>query len=598
MNGVIHRGRRTRLLLAVSAAAIFALPLLASASGELDPAFGTGGKVLTDISLNDIAYEVLLQPHGKIVAVGWTEETPSGGNFVFGLTRYATDGSIDPSFGAGGKVLTPLTGSDFAFGAALQSDGRIVVVGRAFDDFGVARYQQDGALDTGFGPGGTTVTDFGRNNDQASAVAIGADGKPVVLGSTRPPGPAATSPSDFALARYNSDGSLDTSFDGDGQVTTDFGSNSIDRGQAVAVTPDGKIVAAGFGRSGDSPPVVVIARYHADGSLDTSFDGDGKVITATTLEAVAVDVLVQPDGKIVAAGFIDVAGDRRVALFRYDTGGGLDQTFGTGGVAIADFGPSSAGAVALQPDGKIVAAGAVAIPTADAPDNWGFVVARFDASGRLDPSFYDDGHAVVDFRAGSDNASALALQADGKIVVAGYSSVVQNGQSVGSDFALARVLPSFLLEVAKAGPGSGSVSSAPAGITCGSDCSNGYSAGTAVTLTATPDAGSYFAGWGGACSGKANSCRVTVAEATSVTASFAGCEVPAVKGRRLPVARRLIAAAHCSVGKVRFKHSKRKKRLVLAQAPAAGADLPVGTRVNLMVSRGPKPKPHRRGHQR
>jgi hypothetical protein len=249
----------------------------------------------------------------------------------------------------------------------------------------------------------------------------------------------------------------------------------------------------------------------------------------------------------------------------------------------------------LQQDGRIVVAGEGPAP-GGSPPNSGFVVARFDTSGRLDPSFYEDGHAVADFRADSDGANALALQPDGKIVVAGYSRVTQDGQPVGSDFALARFLPSLLLEVAKAGPGSGIVSSAPAGISCGDDCSNGYSTGAAVTLTATPDAGSFFAGWSGACGGTVNSCTVTIAAATSVTASFAGCEVPALKGKRLPVARRLITAGHCSLGKVRRKWSKRKRGLVLAHTPAAGAELAVGARVNLVVSRGPKPKPHRKGH--
>jgi uncharacterized delta-60 repeat protein len=169
--------KRRQMLLAVSAAAALAMPLLASAAGELDPSFGTGGKVLSDFSRNDTAYAVLVQPDGKVVAVGETQEAPTGGNFVFGLARYTTDGSLDASFGAGGKVLTAFTGFDHAFAAALQSDGRIVVAGSAGLDFGLARYQPDGALDAGFGAGGTAMTDFGSNYDQATAVAVGEDGK-------------------------------------------------------------------------------------------------------------------------------------------------------------------------------------------------------------------------------------------------------------------------------------------------------------------------------------------------------------------------------------------------------------------------------------
>jgi uncharacterized delta-60 repeat protein len=583
------------VLLAVSAAAALAVPLLASAAGELDPSFGTGGKVLTDFGASDVVNDVLVQPDGKIFAAGITQDLRLGAT-RFALTRYAGDGSLDLSFGSGGTVTTSFGGDENrAEAAILQGDGKIVVAGAASGgsaigtDIAMARYNGDGTLDADFGTGGKVLTDFGSTHDHAFGVARQPDGKFVVAGTTRAFGPPSMNPQDFALARYNPNGTLDTSFGVDGQVTTDFASNSSDIGFDVALAPDGKIVAVGL-RNAEDHGDVAVARYLPDGSLDPSFDSDGKVITAFAPSAIGYTVLVLPDGRIVVAG----AAGADLALFRYTVSGGLDPSFGSGGIASASFAPRFSGAedLALQADGKLVASGSAVQARSQAPGDFAIALARFDGSGKLDPSFYDDGVVSTDFApARWDEARTLALQADGKIIAAGFSAPLQNGVPVGADFALARYLPSLLLEVTRGGPGSGSVTSSPAGISCGDDCSNGYAAGTTVTLTAAPNAGSFFEGWSGGCSGRASSCTVTVRAATSVTATFAGCEVPAVKGKRLPVARRRIVAGHCLVGKIRFKHSKRKKGLVIAQTPSAGAELPFGARVNLVVSRGPKPKP-------
>jgi len=171
---------------------------------------------------------------------------------------------------------------------AVQPDGRIVTAGMKDDDFAVARYNRDGSLDTSFDSDGKVTTDFGVAVDAARGVALHPDGRIVAAGFG----------GDFVLARYNSDGSLDTSFDSDGKLITDFG--AFNPATDVAIHPDGGIVAAGF--SGDDEFDFALARYRRDGTLDTSFDSDGKVTTNFGTSDVAQAVAIQPDGRIVAAG--------------------------------------------------------------------------------------------------------------------------------------------------------------------------------------------------------------------------------------------------------------------------------------------------------
>ena len=399
--------------------------------GDLDAAFDGDGKALTDLGHSDAIEDLAVQGDGKIVAVGQTQD---GYTTHFALVRYERNGSLDPSFGAGGKIITDFGRiENRAFAVALQSNGKIVVAGVAGtgaastgSDFALARYNVDGSLDASFGIGGKVVTDFNLTHEAAFATAIQPDGRIVVLGPTRPFGPVTTNPDDFALARYNSNGSLDTSFGGDGKVSTGFNPGWTDRGWGLALTREGKIVAAGYAYNptASGPAVIDVARYNPDGSLDASFGGDGTVVTASS-DSRAYGVVVQPDGRIVVAGY---AG-QKFALVRYTVDGNLDTTFGTGGIASQGFGTKMAWAegLARQPDGKLVAAG-VTRPS-DGSLDYSFAVARFEASGRVDTSF-GGGAVMTDFGATTtDEGRGLALQPDGKIVVGGYSS---------GDFALAR----------------------------------------------------------------------------------------------------------------------------------------------------------------
>ena len=260
------RRQLTITLVFVVVGVLFAstLPVgILAADGDLDLSFGSGGKVTTDfMEGSSAASDLALQSDGKFIAVG---SVGQGSSRDFALARYNSDGSLDTSFGSGGTVTTHFFGSsDQALAVALQSDGKIIAVGQAVqsdgdDDFALARYNSDGSLDTSFGTGGKVTTDFFSQNDQAFAVALQSDGKIIAAGSTF---------LDFALARYNSDGSLDATFGSGGKVTTDFAFS--DQAFAVALQSDGKIIAAGFANQGRRDiNDFALARYNSDGSLDT-----------------------------------------------------------------------------------------------------------------------------------------------------------------------------------------------------------------------------------------------------------------------------------------------------------------------------------------
>jgi uncharacterized delta-60 repeat protein len=269
--------------------------------GDLDPTFGSGGKVTTDFAGgSDVAIGVALQPDGKIVAAG--SATPKATIFSdFALARYNPDGSLDATFGSGGKVTTEFTGgSDRASAVALQPDGKIVAAGTAFTgtsyNVALARYNPDGSLDATFGSGGKVTTEFTGNFDQANAVALQPNGKIVAAGNT-----GAGTSHDFALARYNPDGSLDATFGSGGKVTTDFTGGS-DQATALSLQPNGKIVAAGTASTGTILEFALV-RYKKHGGLDPSFGSGGKVTTDFTgSNDVAWGVALQPDRKIVAVG--------------------------------------------------------------------------------------------------------------------------------------------------------------------------------------------------------------------------------------------------------------------------------------------------------
>ena len=384
------------------------------AAGDLDPSFGVGGKVTTAFQGDAKGNSLAVQSDGKLVVAGYTY---NGTNYDFALARYNTDGTLDTSFDGDGKLTTNFVKNDYANSVAVQTDGKIVVAGYVnsngdFYDFALTRYNSNGTLDTSFAVAGKLKTDIGipdsfeRGNDTATSMALQADGKIVVAGYTLLYGYNRV---EFALVRYTTDGVLDSSFDGDGKLTTPF--NGSDYATSVVVQADGQIVVAGYAAFVD----FALVRYNRDGSLDTSFDGDGKLTTNFGGNDYAQSVAVQTDGKIVVAGYTDNAG-RDFALVRYNRDGSLDTSFDGDGKLTTNFGGNDyAQGLAVQRDGKIIVAGYT--------DNGGrdFALARYNSNGSLSTSFNGDGKLTTEFFGYDDRATSVVLQADDKIVVAGYS---------------------------------------------------------------------------------------------------------------------------------------------------------------------------------
>jgi uncharacterized delta-60 repeat protein len=420
--------RFIRIILPVMLVALW-VPILAAPAqaspGDLDPTFGSGGTVSTPIgSSAGFGNGVVVQPDGKILVAG----TSLGPTFSdFAVVRYTPSGGLDGSFGSGGKVTTSFGSvDDGAFAVALQTDGKIVVAGRSHNgsnyDFALARYTSAGALDLSFGSGGKVTTPIGSSNETAWGVTIQqSDGKIVAAGESLIGGD-----NDFALVRYTTSGVPDGTFGSAGKVTTHFGGVATDIANEVIVQSDGKIMVAGQSSVAGNFDFA-FARYTGSGSPDPAFGTGGRTtVPFGSSTDVGEDVALQADGKIVAAGFSFNGSNTDFALVRLTPAGGLDTPFGVGGKVTTAIGSGadSARALVLQADGKIVLAGD--------SDN-GLGVIRYTSGGALDPSF-GVGGKVTTLIGSFSSGTGLDLQPDGKIVLVGY-----NGPDP-VDFAVARYL--------------------------------------------------------------------------------------------------------------------------------------------------------------
>jgi uncharacterized delta-60 repeat protein len=386
-------------------------------AGKLDTTF-SDGMVSTDFTGgDDSAGGLAILEDGKIVAAG--AANAYGLNPMFAVARYEADGSLDATFG-GGAVTTDLAWEkvDLANDVVLQPDGKIVAAGiveTGVGDtrFAVVRYNSDGTLDTSFSGDGVTRADFSSGTDEAFGTALLSDGRIVAAGTAD----ATSANPKFAVAVFTPDGALDKTFGGDGKVTTDL-SSGLEGASDVAVQSDDRIVVAGESGSGSNRKFA-LARYHTDGSLDPSFSGDGKVkIDVAEGGDFALGVTIAPDGRILAAGGTGSDGSNPMfGLIRLATDGTLDHLFNDGGRVTTDFtgGSDYASGVAIQADGRVVAVG----EAASDGSNSKFAVARYNADGTPDTSFSGDGKTKNDFMPGEDGAADVAIQADGKIVAAG-----------------------------------------------------------------------------------------------------------------------------------------------------------------------------------
>lgn len=416
-----------------------------AADGDLDPTFGRSGRVLTDLNHStDIANAVAIQSDGKLVVGGTSYKHNDYSGEDFALARYNPDGTLDTTFGRGGEVATDFPGLAAEISAiVIQPDGKILVAGGAFPlfvfvgDFELARYNPNGSLDTTFGNGGIVTTTFPGQGSYAFALALQADGK-IIAGGTDFVNFSSedNSNTDFALERYNPDGTPDTTFGNGGQVTTDFDGFNDDA-FSILIQSDGKIVAVGSAKNPANFYDFALARYLANGSIDTTFGTAGTVRTDFGDHNFdqARSAVLQADGKIVAAGFAisHNGGVENFAVARYGSNGALDASFSSNGITQIDFGSccQSANRVLLQADGKIVTVG---YPNTESSDS-DFALARLNTDGSLDPTFGIGGEVRTSFGDLNGGANGAVLQPDGKILAVGFQATFSNKWS---EFALAR----------------------------------------------------------------------------------------------------------------------------------------------------------------
>ena len=360
---------------------------------------------------------VAAQRDGKIIVAGYAEV---GGVDQFVLVRYNSDGSLDTTLKGSGKLTTAVGKDCHGKGVALQGDGKIVVAGYSFKAgggqcFTVLRYTADGSLDTSFADSGKVTTNVGTKYASAESVTIQSDGKIVVAGDSF----NASGNNDFAVVRYNANGTLDMSFNETGKATADFGAH--DYGRSVAVHGDGRIVVTGYTtKSYESKKECALSCFKANGSLDTTFNGTGEVTTnfGGDGNAEGRSVAVQTDGKIVVIGYATAGNTEEFALARYNADGTLDTSFGDSGQVMTDVGISGSNAtgVALQKDGKIVVVG---YAVNNSGTNYDFACVRYNTDGKVDQSFGDGGKVMTSVGQGDGKANSVAVQSDGKIIVAG-----------------------------------------------------------------------------------------------------------------------------------------------------------------------------------
>ncbi len=393
--------------------------------GSLDASFGDNGVTFRNVGVlaDSQGVEIEVQSDGKIVQVG---SSFNGTDFDFAVMRYNIDGSFDNTFGTNGIVILDYNNIDnFALDIDIQIDGKIVIVGgikitATEFDFAVLRLTSNGILDNSFGTNGKVQTDFLGLNvpDFAQKVVIQTDGRIVVAGFAY----GLSGAFEFAVARYNSDGNLDTTFGANGKVQADFYNSDLDD-QAVdlLIQPDSKIVVVGISKYTNDLANLAMLRLNQDGSLDTSFDIDGKLITEIgSNENNGWSVAMQPDGKILVAGDVEIDNDPNVfdfnfAITRYNLDGSLDDTFGQNGVVKTDLGSAydSARAIIVQNDGKILVGGIT---------NENYAMVRYNPDGTIDTIGFGTNGKVILQTPDKDICTAMKLQNDGKILLSGISS--------------------------------------------------------------------------------------------------------------------------------------------------------------------------------
>jgi uncharacterized delta-60 repeat protein len=389
-------------------------------NGTLDNTFDSDGKVMTVYEGYESDVESLaIQSDGKIIAAGTVFN--HGSYSQFGLARYLIDGSLDPTFGIGGKVVGGFLQSKMSLNSiVLQPDNKILVAGIIYNNYSdsqfvLVRYNTNGTLDTTFGVGGIVI----MNSVNIKTLTLQSDGKIIAAGFLF----GNSSMKESLLIRYNKDGTLDTGFGVNGIATSSIGIENF--GNDIVLQSDGKILLSGalYNNSGDYNTDFCITRFHNNGTIDNAFGTNG--IVGINIDDVdeATSIKIQTDGKIVFVGFSYASGGTSSysKLVRLLPNGNLDSTFGTGGMATTPVSVpfcKSKESVEIQNDGKIVIAGFYTNPL----DINSIALARYQTNGVLDSNFGVNGLVVTSFGASTRSvANAILLQSDGKIVAGGES---------------------------------------------------------------------------------------------------------------------------------------------------------------------------------
>lgn len=397
--------------------AILFSAFLQAQPGMLDTTFSEDGKLSVTMDGRGRATSVVIQPDSKIIVAGYSRENNGRNNFA--LARYLTDGQPDLTFSGDGKAYFDADNSnadDYCTAITLQPDGKIVAAG--FTDIGnsfqflVARFNVDGTLDTTFGSGGKTIISQGETSF-CNSLAIQPNGKIILIGHSFSP---IMGINEFVAMRFDTNGILDNSFGNGGVVTTSTGGGST-AANSIVIQPDGKIVLAGLASNSTTFRWdTVLVRYLANGVRDNTFGQNGMVVTEfPLLDSNTKSVSLQADGKFVVAGIAFTGqSDKRILLSRYTTSGTLDPSFGDGGIVITPAGlvNPTVTSMIIQ-DSKIIVGGSFAEGNVEHS-----FLACFKTNGDLDPDFGTNGVTVTSFGE-YDGIYGLTKQPDGKIVTAG-----------------------------------------------------------------------------------------------------------------------------------------------------------------------------------
>jgi uncharacterized delta-60 repeat protein len=526
---------------------------------DLDPAFGTNGVATVNFGANywgenkpEIA-DIALQSDGKIVQVG--SYLPYYGS-DFAVVRYTSTGVLDTGFGAGGKVITDLFSTpttkyseDRATSVAIQSDGKIIVAGSSRSDVNgpfslpnfetsqawtwwnvaLARYNTNGSLDTTFGTNGKVEIDVANAGtaDAIDKIALQADGKIVAVGYTM-----SGYDNRFLIMRFNSNGTLDTTFNSTGYRIEHFTENTTEAAKTVAIQPDGNIVVAGYGIRPDGKYTISILRLTTAGLLDATFSGDGKLVQLVGGDSAASSVAIDSDNKILVGGYTrDISsGNIIFALVRYNSNGTPDTTFDADGIVSTSFEGTLSSVIkglALQTDGKIVAYGWAA--DVDSSDSSDLVLARYNTDGSLDTTFDSgDGKIRTDLSV-NDTAANVVLQADGKILISASRRSDDNTYMMLAVLRYGTETVNLTMAVSPAG----------AGTTIPSVGTSGVLPSTPQAISATANSTLFFVNWTtsgtAAIVGNPNaaSTSVSLTSSATVTANFSLLSVvnPSVIGK-------------------------------------------------------------------